>query len=72
MKFPKCKKLKEFWTSSDFLGNEFLAALSATYAMWKEAREVAEALTAQAFHNVAFFDGTYSQLISRPVVTRRW
>lgn len=37
----------------------------------REAREVAEALTAQAFHNVAYFDGSYEQLTSRPVFGRR-
>jgi rhodanese-related sulfurtransferase len=37
----------------------------------KEARQVATALTAEAFHNVAFFDGSYEQLMSRPVFMRR-
>ncbi|MGH8034375.1 MAG: rhodanese-like domain-containing protein [Lysobacterales bacterium] len=36
-----------------------------------EAREVAKAITAEAFHNVAFFDGSFEQLMSRPVFMRR-
>ena len=36
-----------------------------------DARDVAVALTAEAFHNVAYFDGTYEQLMSRPVFMRR-
>ena len=36
-----------------------------------EARDVAIALAAEAFHNVAFFDGSYAQLMSRPVFMRR-
>lgn len=36
-----------------------------------EAREVAKALTVEAFHNVAYFDGTFEQLMSRPVFMRR-
>ncbi|MGH8223796.1 MAG: rhodanese-like domain-containing protein, partial [Woeseiaceae bacterium] len=37
----------------------------------REAREVAVALAAQAFHNVAYFDGSFEQLTSRPVFMRR-
>ncbi len=36
-----------------------------------EARDVAKALTDEAFHNVAYFDGSYEQLMSRPVFMRR-
>jgi rhodanese-related sulfurtransferase len=36
-----------------------------------EAREVAKALTAEAFQNVAYFDGSFEQLMSRPVFMRR-
>ena len=36
-----------------------------------EAREVAKAITAEAFQNVAYFDGSYEQLMSRPVFMRR-
>lgn len=36
-----------------------------------EAREVAVALAAEAFHNVAYFDGSFEQLTSRPVFMRR-
>lgn len=36
-----------------------------------EAREVAKAITAEAFHNVAYFDGSFQQLMSRPVFMRR-
>jgi hypothetical protein len=36
-----------------------------------EAREVAKAITAEAFQNVAYFDGSFEQLMSRPVFMRR-
>jgi rhodanese-related sulfurtransferase len=36
-----------------------------------EARAVAKAITAEAFQNVAYFDGSYEQLMSRPVFMRR-
>lgn len=33
MKFPKCKIVKGFWTSSDFPGSEIFASLSAIIAV---------------------------------------
>jgi rhodanese-related sulfurtransferase len=39
----------------------------------REARHVAEALTREAFHNVAFYDGTFAQAQSvlKPAGPRR-